>query len=422
MVAALTALQMFRRPTDPPLWDSLWTEDGKVFLTQALSQHFLNTLATSYYGYLHTAPRLITKVATWFPVEDMPLVMSLLTTAVVAFVCVYVFEASGAWIASPVIRGLLALAVAFAPVTARELSGTVGNLHWYLLYGSFWALICPWRTRAWLLASTAIVAAAVLSDPLVALLLPLGVVLALAARDRRAWVLPATIVAGLVVQLALRDEGAGFLGGREWGALPRIFAERVTSSVLAGDRYLEDLFGARTGSPFAWASLVVVGLAIAAAIWRLRGRRLWLLALGTTLSLTYFLIPLFNRGTISLYPSHPWLLASTRYIYLPVLFLLTALAFAADRSGPDRRRPTVREVAFAALLIGTMATSYAAPHRTEGSPSWRASVRAARVACRQKRENALVTLYVNHGLNAVLTISPPEHWRAVIGCSRLLER
>lgn len=410
---------MVRRPSDPAVWDSLWTEDGKVFLEQALSQPFLDTLATSYYGYLHTVPRLIADVSTWFPLEDMPLVMSLLTTFVVSLLCVYVFEASGAWIASPVVRALLALAVAFAPVTARELSGTLGNLHWYLIYASFWAIVCPWRTRGWLVASTAVVLASVLSDPLTAVLLPIGLVLALAARDRRAWILPAAIVAGLLVQVGLRDEGAGFLGGREWGALPRIFAERVTSSVLAGDRYLEDLFGGRIGSPFAWASLVVVGLAVAAGLWLLRGRRRWLLALAAALSLAYFLIPVLNRGTISLYPSHPWLLASTRYIYLPVLFLLTALAFAADRGTRARGRPAVPEVAFAVLLVGTMATSYAAPHRTEGSPSWKAAVAQARVACREKKEQPFATLYENRGLSAVLTISPPEHWRVIVRCSRV---
>jgi hypothetical protein len=421
IVALLTALLMVRRPSDPPVWDSLWTEDGKIFLTQALSQSFVDTLATSYYGYLHTVPRFITFVATWFPVEDAPLVMSLLTTLVVAVLCVYVFEASGAWIASPILRALLALAVAFAPVTARELSGTVGNLHWFLIYAAFWAVVCPWRTRGWLAVSTVVVLAAVLSDPLTAVLLPIGLALALAARERRAWVLPGAIVIGVLVQLGLRDEGTTFFGGEQWNLLPRIFAERVTSSVLAGDRYLEDLFGGRTGSPFAWASLTVVAVAIGAALWRLRGRRLWLVAGATMLSVAYFLLPVFSRGTQQLFPSHPWLLASTRYIYLPVLFLLTALVLAADRRTRETRRPGVRELVVGVLLVGTMATSYAAPPRTEGSPSWDGQVAQARAACAQKRQVGLVTLYRNRGLIAVLTISPPAHWRAVIACSRLAD-
>ena len=59
LVAALTALQMVRRPSAPPVWDSLIAEDGKIFLSQALSQHFVDSLGTSYQGYLHTVPRVI---------------------------------------------------------------------------------------------------------------------------------------------------------------------------------------------------------------------------------------------------------------------------------------------------------------------------------------------------------------------------
>src|SRR5437867_8103583 len=52
LVVLLTALLMVRRPDPPPLWDSFYTEDGKIFFSQALNGHFLNTLAASYFGYL----------------------------------------------------------------------------------------------------------------------------------------------------------------------------------------------------------------------------------------------------------------------------------------------------------------------------------------------------------------------------------
>ena len=297
LVAALTALQMVRRPSAPPVWDSLIAEDGKIFLSQALSQHFVDSLGTSYQGYLHTVPRVIALAATWFPLGQAPLVMSLLATLVVALLAVYVFHASAAWIASPILRGVLALAVPFIPVTAHEMSGTVSNLHWYLLYSAFWAVISPWRTRWWLAMSTAVVALAVLSDPLTAVLLPIALVFAVRGREWRGWVLPGCIALGLVLQLALRDQGTSSFGGSDYGVLPRLFAERVTSSLLVGDRYLKDVFGGTTGSPFAWASLAVVAVAVGAGLWRLRDRRAWLLAGGTTLSLTFFLIPAITRGT-----------------------------------------------------------------------------------------------------------------------------
>jgi hypothetical protein len=32
-----------------------------------------------------------------------------------------------------------------------------------------------------------------------------------------------------------------------------------------------------------------------------------------------------------------------------------------------------------------------------------------------------VTLYINKGLIAVFTTSPPEHWRTLISCDRVLD-
>jgi hypothetical protein len=420
LVAVLTWLQMVRRPDDPPLWDSLFTEDGKVFLSQALSQHFLDSLATSYLGYLHTAPRFVALVATWVPLDDAPLVISLVTTAAVALVCAYVFEASAAWIASPILRGVLTLAVAFAPVTAREIQGSLSNLHYFLIYGSFWAVICPWRSLPWMAASTLVVGAAVLSNPLCAVLLPIALAFALRARQRRAWVLPGVLVLGVAVQLLLRDEAASSFGGTRYAALPRIFAERVTSSLLVGDRYLKDVFGQTTGSPFAWGSLALVALVLGVGLWRLRARRRWLAAACAVLSVAYFTISVVGRGTLVLYPSKPWLLASTRYIYLPVVFLLTALFAVVDRREPGGRRFPVREVAVGALVLATIVASYRAPHRSAGSPRWRPALDQARRACAVRRPLAGITLYGSGPkLTAVVPIATPDEWYVPVNCSKL---
>lgn len=420
LVAVLTWLQMVRRPADPPLWDSLFTEDGKIFLSQALSQSFVDSLATSYLGYLHTAPRGVALVATWFPLEDAALVIALLTTVAVALTCVYVLRASAAWIASPVLRGVLALAVAFAPVTAREIAGSLSNLHYFLIYGAFWAVICPWQSLLWLVPSTVLVAAAVLSNPLCAVLLPIAIVFTLRMGTRRAWVLPGVIVLGVALQLVLRDESAASFGGSSYAAIPRMFAERVTSSLLVGDRYLEDVFGGTTGSPFAWASLALVAAVVGAGLWRLRGRRRWLVAVAAVLSVAFFLISVLGRGTLVLYPSKPWLLASTRYIYLPVLFLLTAVVAAADRREPGGRRLPLRELALAAVVLGTIAVGYRAPHRSEGSPRWKPALAQARLACAARRPRGAITLYGSGSdLTAVVPIATPDEWAVPVSCSKL---
>ena len=416
-VAAITALQMVRRPTPPPVWDSLIAEDGKIFLSQALSQGFLDTLATSYQGYLHTVPRGTAFVATWFRLDDAPLVMSLLGSLLVALLSVYVFHASAAWIASPLLRAALALAIPFLPVTARQMAGTISNLHWYLLYAAFWAVVCPWRGRGWLVVSSAVAGLAVLSDPQAAVLLPVGLVLAWRARERSALVIPGVIVVGLVAQLVLRDEGTATLGGSNYAALPEFFAERVTSSLLMGDRYLEDLFGGRTGSPFAWGSLVLVAAAVALGLWRLRDRRAWLLGGCAVLSVVYFLIGPLARGTHIFDIHRPWILTGTRYVYLPVLFLLTGLLAAVDRPRRDDRRLHAREVVVALAVVASMAVGFAAPHRSSGELRWKPLVARARAACVTGRTVVPIKLYgAGAGLGVFIPIDPVPRWSVQVSC------
>lgn len=416
-VAALTALQMVRRPAPPPVWDSMVAEDGKIFLAQALNQPFLDTLATSYQGYLHTAPRLIAEVATRFPLEDAALVMSLAFALVVSLTSVYVFQASAAWIGSPLLRAVIALAVPFLPVTAWQMGGTIANLHWYLLVGVFWAILCPWRTRWWLAIATALVLLTSLSDPLVAVFLPIGIVVAVRARDRRAWVLPGCIVFGLVVTLLLRDEGASRLAEPNYAELPHVFADRVTSSLLVGDRYLEDLQGAAASSAFAWATLALVSFAVAFGLVRLRGRRRLVLGGCAALALTFFLVSPIARGTLIFDPDRPWHLIGTRYVYLPVLFLLIGLLAAVDRPAGNGGRPRARELVAGGLAVAVMATGYAAPHRVGGDLRWRPVAAKARRACERERPVPPIKLYgVDDGLGVFVPIDPRPVWAMQIEC------
>jgi hypothetical protein len=409
---------MVRRPTPPPVWDSLIAEDGHIFLSQALSENLLDNLGTSYQGYLHTAPRLIAKAATWVPLDQAPLVMSLLATLLVAVLAVYVFQASAAWIASPILRAVLALAVPLIPVTAREMSGTVSNLHWYLVYAAFWAVVCPWRNRRWLLVSTAVVLLGVLSDPLVGALLPVALVFAIRAREYRAWIVPGTIVFGLVVQFALRGQATKPFGGSDWGVLPRIFAERVTSSLLVGDRYLKDVFGGNIGSPFAWGSLAFVALAVGIGLWRLRGRRAWLLAGGTALGVGFFVLSALTRGTWFLSDTRPWGLTGTRYVYLPVLFLLAGLLAAVDRSARGEHM-RAREVIVAAAVLASLAAGYAAPHRSSGGLRWKPVLAKARIACAADRKIPPIQVSGPSFNRGALMPIDPGAWGIRIGCSRL---
>ncbi len=404
-VAVLTWLQMVRRPADPPLWDSLFLEDGGIFLGHAVDNSFLSSLTTSHFGYLHTVPRLIAEPATWFSFERAPLVMSLLTCLLVGLLAAYVYVASAAWIASPPLRFALAVSTALLPAAGREIGGSAWALHFYLIFAAFWAVVCPWRGRWWLATSIAVVGLAAFSDPLTAVLIPVGALLAWRSGDRRAWVLPGLIAVGLAAHLVLRDSDPERFGSLDLAELPRIFAERITSSLLVGDRHLEDLFGGQTGSPFAWATLALVVVGLGVGLWRLRGRRRWLLAGAAALALTFFMIPALTRGSSVFVPDQPWLSASSRYVYLPVMFLLTALLALFDRDGPQLRW---REAVVAVLVLTAVAVNYRTPHRTEGGAHWKTELAKAERDCSGKRPDESVVIQI-----------VPHDWVVEVDCGRL---
>jgi hypothetical protein len=382
-VVLATALQMVRRPSGPPLWDSLFVEDGEIFLAQALTTSVRETLFASYQGYLHVVPRAIAEVAAELPLERAPLAMSLMTTTLVALLAVFVYVGSGAWIASRLLRGAIAVAFVYVPVAALDMNGVESYVSWYFLYASFWALAAPWTDRGWIAAAALVVLLTALGNPLVALLAPVGLVTAARMRRPRAWVVTATLGAGLLVQLLLRDGTTESFTSSNPAEVPRSFAERVTSSLLVGERFLEPLFGGRTGSPFAWASLVVVAAACGLGLWRLRGRRRWLLGACAALAVVMFCLPVLIRGTENLYPPMPWLGLGSRYVYLPVMLLLTGLLAAVDRPrfSPERR-PRAREALAAALVLAVIALNLPVEHHAVGGPRWSAGLDAARAQCR----------------------------------------
>ena len=81
LIAALLALaivvQLARLGWTGSL-DSLWAEDGSIFLQDALTQNFPQTLWSEYAGYLVLVPRLIGEAAAALPIAEAPAVVSIL--------------------------------------------------------------------------------------------------------------------------------------------------------------------------------------------------------------------------------------------------------------------------------------------------------------------------------------------------------
>lgn len=388
-VGCATLLQLVRS-TGVPSWDSLWQEDGGIFLTDALHRHLANALTRPYNGYLHVVPRLLAALAVHLPLRDAGWVFAVSSALVASLVAVYVWWASRLLIAAAWARALLAVLVCLAPVSAYETDNNINNLHWYLLFALAFVPFSRPRTRWGVSLNLAVVVVAVLSDSEALLLVPLFLPAAwrgLRQRQLGQLLVPAAVAVCLVVQLAVGAAGKqpGRYTSSHWSDLPEIYAFRVAASFLLGDRYLPRLYDAH-GLAFAYLCLTVLVLLLIGAALVSRASRplLAVTALGSALFLG---VPLMLRGTENFLTRPGATLNGSRYALLPVLFLATGLLSAAARLAPrltdtGGRARTAPSIVLL-LTLSIVGYNYADFNVRGPGPSWRAELARAAATCRQ---------------------------------------
>ncbi|MGY2897652.1 hypothetical protein ACVKXF_000264 [Curtobacterium sp. PvP017] len=253
---ATAALAWYRLGPVPR--NTVWAEDGGVFLRERIALGPVDTLLHPYAGYVHLLPRMVVDLGYALPTARYAQVVSLSSCLVVGAVCALLFVLSRDVVRPWPFRLVLAAVPVVLPLAPYEISGNAANLHWYLL------VLVPWvfahRSRTWWgAAALAVVAGlAVLTEPQAILFTPL---LLLAwprrraasggARHARLLPLPVTVVAlaAAAVQVvttlthprdltpgapAFRDVLAGFLLRPVAGAWDPHLGEVVATVVEHG--------------------------------------------------------------------------------------------------------------------------------------------------------------------------------------------
>ena len=123
--------------------DSVWAEDGAVFLAGALNDDLVGAVTTTYADYLHLVPRLLAELAALAPLEWAPELLSVLGATVVVLCAFIVWWASAAHLPDPRLRGTLAAVVVLLPVVGYESLANLAYVSWFMLFASFWLLL--WR-------------------------------------------------------------------------------------------------------------------------------------------------------------------------------------------------------------------------------------------------------------------------------------
>jgi hypothetical protein len=382
--------------------NSLWAEDGEVFLSQALTQGFGHIVLSEYSGYLVLIPRLIAEVASALPLRDAPATFSILSAMLVALSGLVVWHASSSHIASPYLRGALALATVLTPVGGAETIDSASYVSWSMLVATFWLLLWRPRTQVGAVLCATFILATALSNPGVWFFIPLAILRTLAARDRRDWTLLTAFFAGAAIQVVAVAFSSYEAVEPLWtGDIWTVLLQRVVNGAAFGLR-LGGVAWTHLGWSFLIALIILGAAGLALGLRRASWDARYLTAIAVPTALLMFVVSIYQRavGSLMLWPTSSYNSTGGRYSIVPVM-LLIGVAMALIDSWERRRRLSASRpwlsIAAATLVLVSVAFSfYARDPAARGTPPWRASVDAAATSCAD-----------DHLSDVVLPISPP---------------
>ena len=403
LLAIAVVLQLARLGWSASL-NSLWAEDGPIYMQEALTQDLWHAVASTYATYLVVVPRLIAEVAALAPLEQVPAAVSILSGLTVGLSGLAVWCASGAHVRNPWLRGTLAALTVLTPVAGLESIDSAAYVPWYMLFACFWLLL--WRPTSW--KGTAFASGFLLltglSTPGVWFFAPLAALRALAARDRADFAILGSYAAGALAQvpvLAFSDETAvtPIWTHDIWTD----YLQRVVDGAPLGLR-----LGGNAWDELGWPLLIalLLGGAVAFAIGFRRsgaGAR-WIAAIALPTSLAMFVVSLYQRavGEAMLWPEGFHNGAGSRYAIVPALLAISAALVLIDSS--ERRRPAparrrhlgVASAAVAVLAIALVSSFWARELSVRGAPPWDDAIDAAARECE-----------ANGGTEVAIHTSPP---------------
>lgn len=367
-----TVVSLWRQPGVGAL-NTVWAEDGTIFLSDAVRRSTVDALSTSYAGYFHLVPRLLAEVASLAPARWAAAVLAVSAALMTALIALLVYVASAGHLTSRLSRVLVSAVVVVLPLGADDLPNSIANLHWPGLYALFWMLIWVPRGRSGRILAAVVVFLVAASDILTMIFVPLALVRALrrpslGRRDLHGTVLVAALGVGVALQVL------GLLVGSSSRALSPDpvravtgYVVRAVPSALIGERWLGPDVNARwlALAGLAW---VLVAAALIAAGARMT-RPLWPLAVAALVhSAALYALPVLLSGT-----------ATPRYAAAPAMLLATALAaLLQPREGPRGRAPLY---ALAALCAVVWAVNLRMDNVRALGPGWIEEMRAARAEC-----------------------------------------
>jgi hypothetical protein len=365
--------------------NTVWAEDGPIYLQGALTEGFWHAIFSPYAGYLVLVPRLIAELATVGPLEGAAAVIDIVSAFFAALSGLVVWHACGGHVRNPYLRATLALATVLAPAAGLETLDSAAYVPWFMLFASFWLLFWRPRTLGGAAAGGLFLLATGLSTPGVWFFMPVALLRAAASKDRRDAALLGPYLFGAVIQVPIilaQQQGEPIWTSHIWTA----YLQRVVDGGLLGQR-----LGGGLWSTFGWKFLLVLLIAVLVGLvwrfWRSAAGARWFGVIAVLTSLAMFVLSAYQRAVGANIFWSPGASGGNagRYVLVPALLLVSAaIVFVDDalrrQTSPARLRPLVGlTVGIIAVAIAT--SYYMGEPQYRGRPYWDDALSEAATKC-----------------------------------------
>lgn len=350
------------RQPGPGAMDTIWAEDGEIFLTQAV-QDGAGAFTTSYAGYYHLVARLVAGATALLPASQAAAALAIGGALITTVFAIAAYALSGEYLSSTVARLVVSVPVAVLPMAQGDVLNSPANLHWTGLYVLFWFLLCRPASTAGKVLTCAGIVLVVGSDILTGVYLPLVAFELWFHRDRYAVAKAVAFLIPFALQVLGLLTGASEREGLTPDPVRAVtgFVLRAVPTALFGERWVGTAVSTRS-LVFAAAAWLIIGAVLVLGLRKvIRPRWTLVIAAGVHSALVY-IAPVALSG-----------IATPRYNVAPALLVLvTLVALLNDVTG-------VR--ALAALLLVVCAVNFRVDNARADGPDWHTGLRGAETAC-----------------------------------------
>jgi hypothetical protein len=325
--------------------NTIWIEDAKYLLNQALNTSFWQALSSPISTYYQEPARIFTEIAIQFPLSWAPGVMAIFAATQYAVYGLVAYIASGPYLRSPWLRLLMAAPVCAIPLAYTQVNNDLVTVQFIGLYGAFWTVLWLPGTRAGRILSPLVMATVSWTAVLSIVLAPLIVARLFVDRSKNAWALAILWVSGVWLQMSetvLGESHHDEYGSNGLFYVLRNYVARVVPRALFGERSLggpgADYRGDSTPLHItnvtahhllivaAWVIIIIV---IAIGVSRFTDPNWTLAGVAALFSLAIFVEEMLINTSV----------VQPRYVVAPALLLYTALAAVLR---PLRPRPMAK--------------------------------------------------------------------------------